>query len=135
MHTVCPTVSTTVLSICPTPLPLLSVCRTPLPLLSVCPTPLPLLSVSSTPLPPYFLFVLPLYYCVVSVCSIRAGCAALPPLLNIKQVMQQRQCSGVWSAKDELPVSQLIHSYSTSDASVHLAHFKPGLLTFRSVVR
>ncbi|KAK2187650.1 hypothetical protein NP493_158g01008 [Ridgeia piscesae] len=35
---------------------------------------------------------------------IRAGCAALPPLLNIKQVMQQRQCSGVWSAKDELPV-------------------------------
>ena len=29
---------------------------------------------------------------------------ALPPLLNIKQVMQQRQCSGVWSAKDELPV-------------------------------
>ncbi|XP_064630034.1 E3 ubiquitin-protein ligase RMND5A-like isoform X2 [Lineus longissimus] len=36
--------------------------------------------------------------------SIRAGCMALPPLLNIKQVMQQRQCSGVWSAKDELPV-------------------------------
>ncbi|XP_074641002.1 E3 ubiquitin-protein ligase RMND5A-like [Tubulanus polymorphus] len=36
--------------------------------------------------------------------SIRAGCSALPPLLNIKQVMQQRQCSGVWSAKDELPV-------------------------------
>jgi len=35
---------------------------------------------------------------------IRAGCTALPPLLNIKQVMLQRQCSGVWSAKDELPV-------------------------------
>ncbi|CAH1779183.1 unnamed protein product [Owenia fusiformis] len=39
----------------------------------------------------------------LSVC-IRAGCSALPPLLNIKQVMQQRQCTGVWSAKDELPV-------------------------------
>ena len=38
-------------------------------------------------------------------CSIQAGCTALPPLLNIKQVMLQRQCPGVWSAKDELPVS------------------------------
>ena len=38
-------------------------------------------------------------------CSVKAGCAALPPLLNIKQVMQQRQCTGVWAAKDELPVS------------------------------
>ncbi|XP_064602165.1 E3 ubiquitin-protein ligase RMND5A-like [Liolophura sinensis] len=36
--------------------------------------------------------------------SIRAGCIALPPLLNIRQVMQARQCSNVWSAKDELPV-------------------------------
>lgn len=36
--------------------------------------------------------------------SVHAGCIALPPLLNIKQVMQQRQCTGVWSAKDELPV-------------------------------
>ncbi|KAL5017184.1 hypothetical protein ScPMuIL_006773 [Solemya velum] len=36
--------------------------------------------------------------------SIRAGCVALPPLLKIKQVMQQRQVSGVWSSKDELPV-------------------------------
>lgn len=36
--------------------------------------------------------------------SIKAGCIALPPLLNIKQVMQQRQVSGVWSNKDELPV-------------------------------
>ncbi len=43
----------------------------------------------------------------VVLCRIRAGCTALPPLLNIKQVMQQRQCSGVWSAKDELPVSVL----------------------------
>ncbi|XP_013415878.1 protein RMD5 homolog A [Lingula anatina] len=36
--------------------------------------------------------------------GVQAGCTALPPLLNIKQVMQQRQCTGVWSAKDELPV-------------------------------
>ncbi|KAL4231136.1 E3 ubiquitin-protein transferase rmnd5a [Mactra antiquata] len=36
--------------------------------------------------------------------SIRAGCKALPPLLNIRQVMQQRQVSGVWTSKDELPV-------------------------------
>jgi len=35
---------------------------------------------------------------------VRAGCLALPPLLNIKQVMQAKQCSGVWSSKDELPV-------------------------------
>ena len=40
--------------------------------------------------------------------SVKAGCMALPPLLTIKQVMQQRQCSGVWSAKDELPVSSLV---------------------------
>ncbi|WAR21795.1 RMD5A-like protein [Mya arenaria] len=36
--------------------------------------------------------------------SIRAGCKALPPLLNIRQVMQQRQVAGVWTNKDELPV-------------------------------
>ncbi|KAL3864971.1 hypothetical protein ACJMK2_006611 [Sinanodonta woodiana] len=36
--------------------------------------------------------------------SIRAGCMALPPLLNIRQIMLQRQVSGVWSNKDELPV-------------------------------
>jgi hypothetical protein len=36
--------------------------------------------------------------------EIKAGCQALPPLLTLKQVMQQRQCSSVWSAKDELPV-------------------------------
>ena len=39
--------------------------------------------------------------------SIRAGCKALPPLLNIRQVMQQRQVTGVWTNKDELPVSRL----------------------------
>lgn len=35
---------------------------------------------------------------------IKAGCTAIPPLLTLRQVMQQRQFSGVWSAKDELPV-------------------------------
>ncbi|XP_067656917.1 E3 ubiquitin-protein ligase RMND5A-like isoform X1 [Haliotis asinina] len=36
--------------------------------------------------------------------SIRAGCKSLPPLLSIRQVMQQRQVTGVWTNKDELPV-------------------------------
>ncbi|XP_050439222.1 E3 ubiquitin-protein transferase RMND5B-like isoform X1 [Adelges cooleyi] len=36
--------------------------------------------------------------------SINAGCMALPALLNIKQVMQQRQVTGIWSGKDELPI-------------------------------
>lgn len=36
---------------------------------------------------------------------VSAGCQALPSLLQIKQVMQQRQCSNVWTSKDELPVS------------------------------
>lgn len=35
---------------------------------------------------------------------INAGCKALPALLNIKQVMLQRQVSEVWNAKDELPI-------------------------------
>jgi len=35
--------------------------------------------------------------------AVTAGCVALPSLLNIKQVMQQRQVS-VWNAKDELPI-------------------------------
>ncbi|KAK7500770.1 hypothetical protein BaRGS_00008014 [Batillaria attramentaria] len=39
----------------------------------------------------------------LSVC-IQAGCHALPPLLSIRQVMQQRQVAGVWSNKEELPV-------------------------------
>jgi len=36
--------------------------------------------------------------------AVNAGCSALPALLNIKQVMQQRQVAGVWNAKDELPI-------------------------------
>lgn len=36
--------------------------------------------------------------------TVNAGCTALPALLNIKQVMRQRQVDGVWNAKDELPI-------------------------------
>eukprot|EP00795_Rhopilema_esculentum_P011871 gene11871-2421_t len=36
--------------------------------------------------------------------SVTTGCIALPTLLQIKQVMRQRQCTGVWSSKEELPV-------------------------------
>ncbi|XP_041369149.1 E3 ubiquitin-protein ligase RMND5A-like [Gigantopelta aegis] len=36
--------------------------------------------------------------------SIRAGCHALPPLLSIRQVMNERRVPGVWANKDELPV-------------------------------
>uniref|UniRef100_A0A8D8RI17 Protein RMD5 homolog A n=1 Tax=Cacopsylla melanoneura TaxID=428564 RepID=A0A8D8RI17_9HEMI len=35
--------------------------------------------------------------------SVNAGCVALPALLNIKQVMQQR-VSGLWNGHDELPI-------------------------------
>lgn len=36
---------------------------------------------------------------------VNAGCTALPALLNLKQVMQSRQVLGIWSGRDELPVS------------------------------
>ncbi|XP_013778002.1 protein RMD5 homolog A-like [Limulus polyphemus] len=39
----------------------------------------------------------------LTVC-INAGCVALPALLNIRQVMQQRQVADVWSSRDELPI-------------------------------
>lgn len=32
------------------------------------------------------------------------GCAALPALLNLKQVMMSRQVLGIWNGRDELPV-------------------------------
>lgn len=35
---------------------------------------------------------------------VNAGCTAIPALLNIKQVMMQRQVSGIWNGKDELPI-------------------------------
>lgn len=36
--------------------------------------------------------------------SFTAGCTALPALIAIKSVIDQRQCSGVLSHKDELPI-------------------------------
>ncbi|KAK7806588.1 hypothetical protein U0070_017193 [Myodes glareolus] len=36
--------------------------------------------------------------------SFSAGCVALPALINIKAVIEQRQCTGVWNQKDELPI-------------------------------
>ncbi|XP_013774655.1 protein RMD5 homolog A-like [Limulus polyphemus] len=39
----------------------------------------------------------------LTVC-INAGCVALPALLNIRQVMQQRQVADVWNSRDELPI-------------------------------
>ncbi|KAI1303025.1 E3 ubiquitin-protein ligase RMND5A [Halotydeus destructor] len=36
--------------------------------------------------------------------AFNAGCTAMPALLNIKQVMQQRKVTSVWSSKDELPI-------------------------------
>lgn len=37
---------------------------------------------------------------------INAGCVALPALLNLKQVLNTRQVQGIWSGRDELPVSE-----------------------------
>lgn len=42
---------------------------------------------------------------------INAGATAIPALLNIKQVMIQRQVSGIWSGKDELPVCLNVFYY------------------------
>ncbi|XP_068237559.1 E3 ubiquitin-protein ligase RMND5A-like [Palaemon carinicauda] len=39
----------------------------------------------------------------LAVC-VNAGCTALPILLNIKQVMQQRQVPNIWNTKEELPI-------------------------------
>lgn len=39
----------------------------------------------------------------LSVC-VNVGSISLPALLNIKQVMAQRQVAGMWNAKDELPI-------------------------------
>uniref|UniRef100_A0A915KIE4 RING-Gid-type domain-containing protein n=1 Tax=Romanomermis culicivorax TaxID=13658 RepID=A0A915KIE4_ROMCU len=36
---------------------------------------------------------------------LNTGAKALPALLNIKQIMQQRQVMGMWSHNDELPAS------------------------------
>ncbi|KAK4323983.1 hypothetical protein Pmani_005350 [Petrolisthes manimaculis] len=39
----------------------------------------------------------------LAVC-VNAGCTALPVLLNIKQVMQQRAVHNMWNTKEELPI-------------------------------
>ena len=46
--------------------------------------------------------------------SVTAGCLALPTLLQIKQVMQQRQVEGMWSSKEELPVSHKCANFEKS---------------------
>ncbi|XP_064828712.1 E3 ubiquitin-protein transferase RMND5B-like [Oncorhynchus masou masou] len=56
------------------------------------------------------LFLTAVCICDLHVCpsvlnvSFASGCMALPVLMNIKQVIEQRQCSGVWTHKDELPI-------------------------------
>lgn len=37
---------------------------------------------------------------------VNCGCLALPSLLSLKQIMLSRQVQGIWSGRDELPVSQ-----------------------------
>ena len=74
----------------------------------------------------------PLQVCVT------AGCVALPSLLQIRQVMQQRQVTGVWTSKDELPVSELLTtthvsykgSIGFSAAHVHPLHLSCIVLPF-----
>ncbi|KAH9405259.1 E3 ubiquitin-protein transferase rmnd5a [Tyrophagus putrescentiae] len=36
--------------------------------------------------------------------TFNAGCIALPALINIKQAIQQRHVTGVWTSRDELPI-------------------------------
>jgi len=36
--------------------------------------------------------------------TFNAGCKALPALINIRQVMQQRKVTNVWNCRDELPI-------------------------------
>uniref|UniRef100_A0A8C4QKH6 Required for meiotic nuclear division 5 homolog B n=1 Tax=Eptatretus burgeri TaxID=7764 RepID=A0A8C4QKH6_EPTBU len=43
-----------------------------------------------------------------------AGCIALPSLINIKAVIEQRQCTGVWNQKDELPVRMITFAFTKS---------------------
>ncbi|XP_060523943.1 E3 ubiquitin-protein ligase RMND5A isoform X1 [Cylas formicarius] len=58
---------------------------------------------------------------------INSGCMAIPALLNIKQVMMQRQVTSVWNVKDELPVKVSLLSNGTkpcrSKANLFLTFF------------
>lgn len=56
------------------------------------------------------------------VLSFSAGCVALPALINIKAVIEQRQCTGVWNQKDELPVSSIDNLFTLP--SLEDGHFK-----------
>ncbi|KAJ8968129.1 hypothetical protein NQ314_002450 [Rhamnusium bicolor] len=40
---------------------------------------------------------------------VNSGCTAIPALLNIKQVMMQRQVTGIWNGKDELPIEKWVN--------------------------
>ncbi|XP_052613913.1 E3 ubiquitin-protein transferase RMND5B isoform X4 [Peromyscus californicus insignis] len=51
--------------------------------------------------------------------SFASGCVALPVLMNIKAVIEQRQCTGVWSHKDELPVRPGWEGPPEAGAGVH----------------
>ncbi|VDP02506.1 unnamed protein product [Soboliphyme baturini] len=46
---------------------------------------------------------------------LEAGTRAVPALLNIQQVMQQRRVSNIWGHSDELPVSIFIISFLLAD--------------------
>ncbi|XP_066132842.1 E3 ubiquitin-protein transferase RMND5B [Saccopteryx bilineata] len=50
-----------------------------------------------------------------------SGCVALPVLINIKAAIEQRQCVGVWSHKDELPIETDL-GMKCCYHSVHLPH-------------
>lgn len=50
---------------------------------------------------------------------INAGCKSLPALLNLKQVMS-RQVQGIWSGRDELPVSLNIQKRESLTRAIFL---------------
>ena len=62
----------------------------------------------------------PLQVCVT------AGCVAQPSLLQLRQVMQQQQVAGVWTSKDELPVSSLSSNFFACEvaSSLYFCRFR-----------
>lgn len=62
-------------------------------------------------------------FCFCCIYSFASGCMALPVLMNIKQVIEQRQCSGVWTHKDELPVMNSLFVFLfMGDLTLGLSH-------------